>query len=297
MFGVSGVYHRVTWSPRVAPADAAARPRRRLLLIAGSYTPLGLLILDGNWRLVVLSVVWGGAALAIVVKFVWVDAPKWLAAAIAITLGWVAVLVMPQVADTRRAHRLRCCSWPAGSRTPSAGSSTRPSAPTRCPAVFGYHEVFHVLVILAVACSGRRSRSSSCRTPDCQTGATVRIGQASRGLAAAAGGNPGRRRPGRVARAKIESSEMRIVRRILLLSGGRSGDGSPVRSSVDRGPGLSSPNRNVAGTQMPPVTLVRDERIQGRADCRTPLRKLRLRLDSHGPGGGGTTTQAARLRQ
>src|SRR4051794_41973570 len=96
MFGVSGVYHRVTWS------TPWRRRMRRLdhagvyLLIAGSYTPLGLLILDGNWRLVVLALVWGGVALAILVKFLWVDAPKWLAAAIAIAVGRIGGLVVPQ---------------------------------------------------------------------------------------------------------------------------------------------------------------------------------------------------------
>jgi hemolysin III len=150
MFGVSGAYHRITWSlawrPRMRRVDHAGV----YLLIAGSYTPLGLLILDGNWRLVVLSVVWGGAALAIILKVVWVDAPKWLAAAIAITLGWVAVLVMPQVADS--VGLTGCLLLVGGGIAYTAGGIVYATErPDPVPAVFGYHEVFHVLVILAVA--------------------------------------------------------------------------------------------------------------------------------------------------
>ena len=150
MFGVSGAYHRITWSV------SRRRIMRRIdhagvyLLIAGSYTPLGLLILDGNWRLVVLTIVWAGAALAILLKFVWVDAPKWLAAAIAITLGWVAVLVMPQVADS--IGLVGTLLLVVGGIAYTVGGIVYATErPDPIPTVFGYHEVFHLLVIVAVA--------------------------------------------------------------------------------------------------------------------------------------------------
>ena len=100
MFGASGLYHRIWWSLRWRPVMRRVDHAGVYLLIAGSYTPVGLLILHGNWRPAVLAVVWTGAALAILAKVCWVDAPKWLAAAIAIALGWIAVLVMPQVWDS-----------------------------------------------------------------------------------------------------------------------------------------------------------------------------------------------------
>ena len=65
-------------------------------MIAGTYTPVSLLVLRGAWRPVVLTIVWAGALAAIVLKFVWVQAPKWLAAAIGLALGWVAVVALPQ---------------------------------------------------------------------------------------------------------------------------------------------------------------------------------------------------------
>ena len=60
------------------------------LLIAGTYTPVCLLVLDGPWRFAVLAVVWLAAAAAIVFKFAWVGAPKWLQTVIGIALGWAA---------------------------------------------------------------------------------------------------------------------------------------------------------------------------------------------------------------
>ena len=78
------------------------------LLIAGTYTPVALLVLDGAWRHVILTVVWAGAAAAIVLKFVWLDAPKWVAAAIGLALGWVAVFALPAARDRSTLRRSRC---------------------------------------------------------------------------------------------------------------------------------------------------------------------------------------------
>jgi hemolysin III len=150
MFGASGLYHRIWWSARWRPVMRRVDHAGVYLLIAGSYTPVGLLILGGSWRLAVLAVVWGGAAFAILVKVCWVDAPKWLAASIAITLGWVGVLVMPQVWES--VGLAGCLLLVAGGVAYTAGGIIYATErPNPRPAVFGYHEVFHVLVIVAVA--------------------------------------------------------------------------------------------------------------------------------------------------
>jgi hemolysin III len=151
MFGASALYHRVTWSP------SARRWLRRLdhsmiyCLIAGTYTPFGLLVLDGAWRVAILAIVWSGAVLAICLKVFWVDAPKWLAAVIGIGLGWVGVVVMPQIFD--RIGVPGAMLLLAGGVAYTAGgivyACRRPDPVTD---VFGYHEVFHALVIVAVAC-------------------------------------------------------------------------------------------------------------------------------------------------
>jgi hemolysin III len=150
MFGASALYHTVDWP------EARRRWMRRLdhagiyALIAGSYTPVGLLVLNGNWRLVVLGIVWIGAAVAIALKFLWVDAPKWLSAVIGIGLGWVAVVVFPQILD--RIGIAGSLLVLAGGLAYTAGALVYAlRRPDPLPAVFGYHEVFHALVIVAVA--------------------------------------------------------------------------------------------------------------------------------------------------
>jgi hemolysin III len=151
MFGASALYHTVTWT------EAKRRWMRRLdhagiyALIAGTYTPVGLLILNGNWRLAVLGIVWVGAATAIALKFLWVDGPKWLSAAIGVALGWVAVVVFPQILD--RVGIAGSLLVLAGGIAYTAGAVVYAlRRPDPFPTVFGYHEVFHALVIIAVAC-------------------------------------------------------------------------------------------------------------------------------------------------
>jgi hemolysin III len=121
------------------------------LLIAGTYTPVSLLVLRGAWRPVVLTIVWAGAAAAIVLKFVWVGGPKWLAAAIGIALGWVAVIVLPQLATRLDPAALILLIVGGLAYTAGAVIYAR-RRPDPVPEVFGYHELFHALTIVGVAC-------------------------------------------------------------------------------------------------------------------------------------------------
>jgi hemolysin III len=150
MFGASALHHRVTWRERGYRWSRRIDHAAIYLVIAGTYTPVALLVLSGNWRIVILAVVWGGATAAILLKFLWVDAPKWLAAAIGITLGWVAVVVFPQLIDG--------VGWSgtslllAGGLLYTAGGLVYAlRRPNPFPRVFGYHEIFHLLVIAAVS--------------------------------------------------------------------------------------------------------------------------------------------------
>jgi hemolysin III len=151
MFGASALYHRPTWTP------ARRRWLRRLDhagiygLIAGSYTPFGLLVLSGAWRVAVLAIVWTGAALSILLKLFWCDGPKWLAAVLGIALGWVGVVVYPQLMD--RLGVGPALLLLAGGLCYTAGAIVYARRkPDPVPGVFGYHEVFHALTIVAVAC-------------------------------------------------------------------------------------------------------------------------------------------------
>jgi hemolysin III len=148
MFGISTLYHRVTWRPGVR------RWMRRLdhaaiyLLIAGTYTPFGLLALDGAWRWTVLPVVWGGALAAIVIKLAWIDGPKWLSAALAIVLGWIGVIAVPDLYEEAGLHGLTLLA--VGGVLYTAGAIVHAAkGPDPAPLVFGYHEIFHVCVLVA----------------------------------------------------------------------------------------------------------------------------------------------------
>jgi hemolysin III len=160
LFGVSALYHRVSWTV------PARRRMRRLdhsmifLLIAGTYTPVGLLVLRGTpvgllvlrgtLASVVLAVVWGGALAGIVLELVWTGAPRWLGGTVYLALGWVAVVAMPQL--FARLGVPGGLLIVAGGLVYSAGAAVYAlRRPDPVPAVFGYHEVFHLLVIAGVA--------------------------------------------------------------------------------------------------------------------------------------------------
>lgn len=150
MLGASALYHCVTWSPAWRPWLRRVDHAGIYGLIAGTYTPFGLLVLQGAWRWTVLAVVWAGALLAVVFKFAWVGAPKWLSAVTAIVLGWIGVVVYPQLVG--RAGVTASLLVAAGGLCYTVGAVVYVRRrPDPAPAHFGYHEVFHALVLVAVA--------------------------------------------------------------------------------------------------------------------------------------------------
>ena len=151
MLGASTLYHRVNWSVRARPWMRRLDHAGIYLLIAGTYTPVGLLTLRGTMREVVLGIVWAGAAAAILMKFVWIGAPKWLSAATGVALGWAGVAAMPQVARYAGAAAVVLLGIGGLAYTLGAVVYAR-RRPDPIPAVFGYHEVFHALTIVAVTC-------------------------------------------------------------------------------------------------------------------------------------------------
>jgi hemolysin III len=151
MLGISALYHRVIWPPGprrwIRRLDHAAI----FLLIAGTYTPFALLALDGGWRVAVLTVVWSGALASIVLKVTWIDAPRWVAAVIAVSLGWVGIFAMPKIYE--RAGLTALILLAIGGVLYSAGAVIYARRrPDPAPTVFGYHEIFHLLVVAAAGC-------------------------------------------------------------------------------------------------------------------------------------------------
>jgi hemolysin III len=151
LFGSSAIYHRVKW------ATARGRTMMRrvdhsmiFVLIAGSYTPFALLSFDGTLGTAVLIGVWVAAAAGVVTKLFWIDAPRWLIAAMYLALGWVAVMGFPMLAEA--------IGWTATALLGVGGVMYSIGAviyarqrPDPLPGVFGYHEIFHLLVIAAAA--------------------------------------------------------------------------------------------------------------------------------------------------
>jgi len=151
LFGVSALYHRVSWRSR-----SAWRWMRRLdhsmifMLIAGTYTPFALLALHGPLATATLVTMWAGALAGGLVKLVWIDAPTWRFAIAYIALGSVAVAAFPQLAVAIGVGGVTL--FALGGVLYTAGAVIYAVGwPDPLPAVFGYHEVFHALVIAAAA--------------------------------------------------------------------------------------------------------------------------------------------------
>ena len=150
LLGTSTLYHRVDWRP------AARRWMRRLdrsmiyVLIAASYTPFALLALHGALATAVMLVVWSGAFGGVVLQLAWADHPKWVAVVVSIALGWVAVATLTQLPHAIGWDAIAALVLSGILYTTGAVVYAR-ERPNPRPGVFGYHEVFHALVLAAAA--------------------------------------------------------------------------------------------------------------------------------------------------
>jgi hemolysin III len=150
LLGTSALYHRVTWSLRARAWMRRLDHSMIFVLIAGTYTPFALLVLDGALAQAILIVVWAGALGGIVLNLVWTTAPRWLTAAVYVALGWVAVAAMPALADKLGAVGVALLM--GGGLMYTAGAVIYATKrPDPSPTVFGYHEIFHALVVAAAA--------------------------------------------------------------------------------------------------------------------------------------------------
>jgi hemolysin III len=155
LFTVSAIYHTGTWSPRVWAFLRRFDHSNIFLLIAGSYTPFALLLLDGTERVVLLATVWTGAVLGVGFRVFWTDAPRWLYVPLYIALGWAAVFFMPSLFDgaTRLGLGIGIATFTmicvGGALYTFGGVVYGFKRPNPWPQWFGFHEVFHTFTILA----------------------------------------------------------------------------------------------------------------------------------------------------
>lgn len=146
----STLYHRVNWSPRARRWMRRVDHSMIFVLIAGTYTPFALLVADGFRAVAVLVAVWVTAVSGALVKVAWADGPKWTTVLIGAALGWITVATTPDLA--LRAGMMAAILVLTGGLLYTAGAVIYAvRRPDPVPAVFGYHEIFHTLVIAAAA--------------------------------------------------------------------------------------------------------------------------------------------------
>lgn len=150
LFVVSASYHRPTWSDRARRILWRIDHSAIFVLIAGTYTPLCMLLEPGT-RVATLALVWSGAGIGTAISVLWVGAPKRLMAALYVLLGWIAVPVLPSLVGRLGAGALALVV--GGGLLYTAGAVIYAyRRPDPYPTVFGFHEVFHLLVVAAAAC-------------------------------------------------------------------------------------------------------------------------------------------------
>ena len=157
LFTVSAVYHRGTWSPPVWRLLRRFDHSNIFLLIAGSYTPFSLILLEGTQEEVLLTVVWTGAILGVLFRVFWTGAPRWLYVPIYLALGWAAVFFIPafftgaMTLGTGIGVATFVLILVGGGLYTLGGLVYGVKRPDPWPSWFGFHEIFHTFTILAFA--------------------------------------------------------------------------------------------------------------------------------------------------
>jgi hemolysin III len=148
--GASALYHRPTWQPRARSWLARLDHAGVYLLIAGTYTPFGLIVFSRAWEISVLAIVWTGAGIAILMKLFWPETPKRVSAAIGVGLGWVCVVAFSQLLKLPAAGLALVLIGGAAYTIGAVVYARR--RPDPYPRVLGYHELFHLLTLVAAGC-------------------------------------------------------------------------------------------------------------------------------------------------
>ena len=147
MLGVSALYHRLRWTPEGLAFMRRLDHSTIFLAIAGSYTPIAGVCLDGWLRTTMLALVWGFTALGIVLQWIRIDVPRWASTAVYAVVGWVAVIALPQLWDGM--GPLGFSLMLGGGLAYTLGAVVYGmKRPDPWPRVFGYHEIFHLFTLI-----------------------------------------------------------------------------------------------------------------------------------------------------
>lgn len=151
LFGISALYHRFYWKPNWELVWKRLDHSNIFLLIAGTYTPLSVALLTRHDATVLLSIVWTGAIIGILINLFWPTAPRWLSTLIYVVLGWTAVAYLPQLWSAGGPAVV----WliVAGGILYTLGAIVYATKrPDPSPTWFGFHEIFHAFTVAAWAC-------------------------------------------------------------------------------------------------------------------------------------------------
>jgi hemolysin III len=150
LFGNSALYHRFDWRPRTRVMLKRIDHANIFLLIAGSYTPITVLALPPAKAALLLTLVWAGAIVGIAFRVFWIDAPRWLYVPLYLLMGWGALMFIVDFFD---ANPVMMTLILVGGLCYSVGAVVYGlKRPNPVPGVFGFHEIFHALTVVAFLC-------------------------------------------------------------------------------------------------------------------------------------------------
>lgn len=146
LFGASALYHALTWSPRLTAVLRGVDHASIVIGIAGTYTPVLYFGLTGAWRVWMMASVWALTAAVVFVQVRWIDAPRWFSTTVYMLLGWAALV--PAVKLVAALPRVTTLLIALGGLLYTLGAIVYARKwPNPFPNRFGFHEVFHLLVV------------------------------------------------------------------------------------------------------------------------------------------------------
>ena len=150
LFGISATYHRFTWSERTRVLLKRFDHANIFLLIAGTYTPLSIMALPPEKGYLLLILVWSGALVGIGFRVFWIHAPRWAYVPLYVMLGWAAVLYLGDLFAANVAMMVLVIVGGLAYTTGAVIYGMK--KPNPVPGVFGFHEIFHTLTVVAFLC-------------------------------------------------------------------------------------------------------------------------------------------------
>ena len=151
LFTCSALYHRVAWQPKYKALWRRIDHSNITLLIAGTYTPFAIFLLDKTNALILLTLVWSGAILTSILRITWLSAPRWLYVIAYIALGWAAVIYLPQFWKVGGVAVFLLILL-GGIFYTAGGIIYATKRPTLSIKWFGFHELFHAFTAAAFVC-------------------------------------------------------------------------------------------------------------------------------------------------